>query len=867
MFGRHRNAPFEYLVAGLVLFGLAGCKRGVEADLLRGRAPSSVTHVKHAERLTDGVRSVPGDAWDSNLTSVMDRGASVEWDLGASEPIAAAYLQGDHNDEYAVLTSEDRRAWQTLWEAASMGGEGQQARMTRELHGRGRFVRLEPRGGDGMYSATEFALFRSSEVPLPPTLREQHGEREANARRELAIPLAIAALFALSTLAMGLGRGRGNRDPSRLTRQTKLALLAGAALLVCVTAILYRGLYRNNTIDDAYISFQYAKNWASGHGLVFNLGERVEGYTNFLWVALLVPLWPLCGGSPDAFASAAFVLTLGLAVLGLVLLARIAAREFQSRAPFVLALLLLAFDDAFIAYAVFALENHLLIVCALLAIYATVFRFRDWQLVAGGGFALVAMTRLDGGLLALAFFAVEAAQLLRADAVKRRSDLGSLGTIAFAFLVPFGVYFALRFQYYGYLFPNTFYLKVGDTFGAVPRGLAYAQSFLSDRRGVPLLALLGVAAWNKRPWVRWLLLYALLHFAYVIYVGGDFYSGQRFLLVLTPVLALLAGAGADALIARWPRQMVEWAVLLAGIAACILLRWGTLSDGPGAAEIKVWADVVDNDIRTMRWMKQVARPSASIMLGDIGCAGFFADLRVIDVYGVIDHGLAHRKIKNFGAGKPGHEKVATWDDLRSRQSTYIKPGYIDVPYPLPGYYVFNDFPPGIDIGELLVRDDLALGQTLLGFGFHMDREELETWTREGDAFANAPSAGSVGGQANVAFADGSLINSFTAQEGNRATGRLLSPSFALEGDRMRLLVGGGRDPLRLRVSLWVDERAVFSETGTNHESLGRREWDITPYRGKQARIEIVDQATGNWGHILVDEITQWSGRPNQTGKL
>ena len=41
--------------------------------------------------------------------------------------------------------------------------------------------------------------------------------------------------------------------------------------------------------DDAYISFRYARNLAQGNGLVFNAGERVEGYTNFLWTVLFTP--------------------------------------------------------------------------------------------------------------------------------------------------------------------------------------------------------------------------------------------------------------------------------------------------------------------------------------------------------------------------------------------------------------------------------------------------------------------------------------------------------------------------------------------------------------------------------------------------
>ena len=41
------------------------------------------------------------------------------------------------------------------------------------------------------------------------------------------------------------------------------------------------------TLDDAFITFRYAENLAAGHGPVYNLGERVEGYTTFSWMALL----------------------------------------------------------------------------------------------------------------------------------------------------------------------------------------------------------------------------------------------------------------------------------------------------------------------------------------------------------------------------------------------------------------------------------------------------------------------------------------------------------------------------------------------------------------------------------------------------
>ena len=55
--------------------------------------------------------------------------------------------------------------------------------------------------------------------------------------------------------------------------------------------------------DDAFISFRYVRNLLEGHGLVFNPGEYVEGYTNFLWILELAALWELFGLRPEHTAN------------------------------------------------------------------------------------------------------------------------------------------------------------------------------------------------------------------------------------------------------------------------------------------------------------------------------------------------------------------------------------------------------------------------------------------------------------------------------------------------------------------------------------------------------------------------------------
>jgi arabinofuranosyltransferase len=890
-----RPARRALLACALMLAaGLAGCSDRAAAqsraggNLLAGRAPFRSTHAHRPSRLTDGVRARNGSAWDYDLSTVVKEAGGVEWDLGAPERIGAISLQADNNDDYVLMGSLDGVTWTDVWTAPRSPTAGQQVRESNQIDTVARFVRIEPRAGDGGYALTEVALYHPSPSPWPPTFAEARGIPErVREQRELGLAMGLAGAigllgalaFARRSLRVGQGTPAGAADSGRLPALLRdpapWLVLLNCALLVA-TALVYRERYQYNTIDDAYISFQYAKNWISGHGVVFNPGQRVEGYTNFLWVALLAPLWPLSGHDPMAFTAAASYLTMLLACLALLAVAGIGRRCLQNPMAWLMALLLLAFDDAFVAYTVFALENQLLIACMLGGLVAFVWRKPGWEIAVGISFALVAMTRPDGVLWAGTFVVTQGAPLLwRGRHAPQAASLSpsspwslppisarSLGLVIAAFVLPYGAYFAWRYSYYGYLLPNTFYLKVGSSLAGLARGWDYLRSYITERGGAPLLALLALVALD-RPWVRWLGLYALIHAAYVVYVGGDFYSGHRFLMALGPVLGLLAAAGVDEL---WRRGLARprAATIISGavaVGAALAVRWGTLKGGPAPLEIGPWGDVVNMDVREMQWLGKVARPDGSMVLGDIGCAGFFANLRVVDVYGVVDPKVAHRKVPGFGTGKPGHEKVATPEELLAEDATYIKWGFVDARLVPPSrYYLFNDFPPDLHIPGLFVRDDRGPGQPIAGSAFHFDAVDLATWSNQGDAFA-AAIAGTGAQRDSVVGNRGPFIDTLAAPGADRATGRLLSPAFAITGDSIRLLVGGGRDPQRLRVSLLIDGRPVRTATGSNAETLGRRVWDVRAWKGKNAQIEIVDQATEVWGHLLVDEIEQWPTLP------
>jgi sucrose-6-phosphate hydrolase SacC (GH32 family) len=132
------------------------------------------------------------------------------------------------------------------------------------------------------------------------------------------------------------------------------------------------------------------------------------------------------------------------------------------------------------------------------------------------------------------------------------------------------------------------------------------------------------------------------------------------------------------------------------------------------------------------------------------------------------------------------------------------------------------------------------------------------WRAEGTAFGKGPAQGTLPGQMKVSGFEGKgLANSFNGGDG--ATGMLTSPPFTVERKFLTFLIGGGGWKDKTCMNLIVDGETVRTATGPNlkpggSEALAPASWDVSDLTGKTARIQIVDLATGGWGHINVDRI-------------
>ena len=453
--------------------------------------------------------------------------------------------------------------------------------------------------------------------------------------------------------------------PGFMLRGRVWLLSLAAALLVWGLLVLRFDF----TCDDAYISFRYARHLAEGHGLRFNLGESppVEGYSNLLWV-LWLALFQRFGVDPAIVARVSSI-ACGAALIALA--TRVAVRRFALELPAAVAVaLFLACLPPMSVWSTGGLET----MAFALAVFAT------WERLAGdpdrprgvqaGACALAAaLLRADGALWAT--FAIVAA------AVELRRSLRTLAVPLAILALGEAGHLLWRHGYYGEWVPNTARVKAGLSAMRLERGFKYIASFGLEVLPLLLVPLLALRANSRLALSCGIIL--VLAIGYSVFIGGDFMPMGRFLLPAMPFLAILL-----ARIASSPRGLA-----LAG--GCIVLavlpsfdfhpiplsvrerfhfRW---NQDELESEVSMWRGMRD---RADQW-KDLGRalasntsPGESIVLGNIGAVGYFTELEIFDLFGLVDPEVARRDAPLVRAS-PGHDKRVTFEFFLSRRPTYL----------------------------------------------------------------------------------------------------------------------------------------------------------------------------------------------------
>ena len=208
-------------------------------------------------------------------------------------------------------------------------------------------------------------------------------------------------------------------------------------------------------IDDAYISLRYAENWANGYGPVFNPGERVEGYTNFLLVAVEMLLFKL--GLEGLLPVKIFSILCGIALLGIV--EHFTWKRHRSIFLATCAALLVGTSAPLVLWTIGGLETTLFALLVTVGVILEILWLQgrvsvSWCISKGLVFFLAVLARPDAAI----FVAV----VVACDFVYGWGRKSWSGIIVFlaSFSFPAFIYLAWKFHFYGQIIPLPVYTKI-----------------------------------------------------------------------------------------------------------------------------------------------------------------------------------------------------------------------------------------------------------------------------------------------------------------------------------------------------------------------------------------------------------------------
>jgi len=455
------------------------------------------------------------------------------------------------------------------------------------------------------------------------------------------------------------------RSPQTSVRLSSLRPVAVPFLLYLLHAFLFGGWI----VDDAGISFVYARNLAAGHGLVAQPGlPPVEGFSNALWVFLLTPLLAVRLFDPVVTPK---LVSAALVAVSFVLLHRSLVRlDPAGQAISLVTLSLLALNTSFVAWTVSGLENPLY-VCLICLLFALLTQERTGgasarlSLAAGAVAAGIAMTRPDGILFAVLYPLVTL--FAQGRPIAWREAGRRIGRFAVALAVLFGGFLLFRVLYFGDLYPNTYHAKGGPTGESIVNVLTLHPRVVQDlvdlagsaagQLGGPVLAALvvGAAFLAGRGQLRWVhgavLAFAGWSAAAYLLLPRDWMGEYRFATPFYPFFV----AGAVLVAVALGRELLsgsdrrKTAGRLAVLAA---LGWALVIFVPRSLLFAAQPTVPFTEVevrfgqRFNRFADALGIENGSILLPDVGGALWSSRLRVYDLGGLTDRTIARTLAKD-----------------------------------------------------------------------------------------------------------------------------------------------------------------------------------------------------------------------------
>jgi len=415
-------------------------------------------------------------------------------------------------------------------------------------------------------------------------------------------------------------------------------------------------LFQN--VDDAYISYRYGKNLMEGKGLVYNQGEYVEGYTNFLWTIITAPFTQIRSIDVSIFSS-----SLGLLLsMGNILLVALISRLFNGKLYgylkylILLPALFLALDDSIAFWAIGGMEfpMYTLFILGIIYNYFKINENRKHQYYLILFLMLCTLSRPEGNMIVV----ITLAHMFIFR--KHINDFRSVFLkIIGAYAVFCVVYYGFKYLFYGQIIPNTFYAKgVTDIKMNLVLGTKYLALCVGTRVYIFVFILFipfKMAFTDSKQ--SYLLGFVVMYIIYIVAVGGDWMIANRFFVPIIPMLYILSVIGFLNVIKKIQEYYKSElkAVKIANITSAvlaILLFVSTLS----LLEYKQLI-IKDNNARYElqwsmfgKWLKLNVDPNTVIAVGPAGKIPYYSELYTIDMWGLNNDYIAKTNSKRLQAG-------------------------------------------------------------------------------------------------------------------------------------------------------------------------------------------------------------------------
>jgi tetratricopeptide (TPR) repeat protein len=418
--------------------------------------------------------------------------------------------------------------------------------------------------------------------------------------------------------------------------------------------------------DDSFITYRYVKHFAEGNGLVFNIGEKVEGYTCFLWVILLAFV-KILGIN---FVSASQTLGVLFSLLTLLFTFLISADIFRKEPAkslkpgrentyyyftfSLIAVLLVVSNGAFAYWAASGMETALFGFLITLGIYlylkestAKQNAFPYSSLI----FLLASLTRPEGNIIFAVTVIHKVITVMKSPGENRTRALISKNNLTWllVYIVPAVIYMIWRFSYYGYLLPNTYYAKTGSSLEYFKTGLEYFWDFAVTYGlygFLVVLTLINLKSKDKFYEYLYLILIFFIFSIYVILIGGDVLRPARFFVPLIPVFYILVQEALHRLAVMYEKKIsASYAAALVIIA---VLVFGYFTYNSGHEQIKRYSELENGLVEKMKitggWLKKKSAgsgPNLTVAATTIGAISYYSDVNLIDMLGLTDKVIAH----------------------------------------------------------------------------------------------------------------------------------------------------------------------------------------------------------------------------------